>query len=149
MWRPPKSLIDKRKLKGTPQHGIGRSCKVGKEEIVGLLTALRLFIAEVDAARHARWLNRLTPIQRGLAGKDFCRAEIEGAQEMSAVPQLVITLRSKPTPVPQLIEVLIAGSPSIHVEPVRRDQNALVINPMCFDTVSFAIILERILKLIL
>ena len=35
MWDPPKTLIDKRKLKGTPHHGIGRSCKVGKEEVVG------------------------------------------------------------------------------------------------------------------
>ena len=49
MWTPPPSLIDKARLKGAPQHGIGRSCKAGKEEIVGLLTALRLFIAEGDA----------------------------------------------------------------------------------------------------
>ena len=56
MWEPPCPLIDKARLKGAPQHGIGRTCKAGKEEIVGLLTALRLFVAEGDAARHGRWL---------------------------------------------------------------------------------------------
>ena len=45
-WAPPPQLIDKARLKGLPQHGIGRACKVGKEEIVGLLTALRLFLEE-------------------------------------------------------------------------------------------------------
>ena len=34
-WEPPAHFIDKTRLKGLPQHGIGRGCKVGKEEIVG------------------------------------------------------------------------------------------------------------------
>lgn len=53
LWEPPASLIDKARLSGAPRQGIGRACKAGKEEIVGLLTALELFVAEGDAARHA------------------------------------------------------------------------------------------------
>ena len=34
-WAPPLHFIDKARLQGLPQHGIGRGCKVGKEEIVG------------------------------------------------------------------------------------------------------------------
>ncbi|MEE3215142.1 MAG: L-seryl-tRNA selenium transferase, partial [Pseudomonadota bacterium] len=45
-WNPPTALIDKDELPGAPHHGIGRPCKVGKEEIVGLLTALQLFAQE-------------------------------------------------------------------------------------------------------
>ena len=44
-----------RQLPGLPQHGIGRSCKVGKEEIIGLLVALERFVASNDAARRAEW----------------------------------------------------------------------------------------------
>lgn len=39
-WNPPKSLIPKEKFRGTPTQGIGRSMKVSKETIIGLLTAL-------------------------------------------------------------------------------------------------------------
>src|SRR5207248_8561441 len=53
-FNPPPGFIDKRALPGLPHHGIGRPCKVGKEEIVGLLTALRLFLAD-DGAHAERW----------------------------------------------------------------------------------------------
>ncbi|MGE0724389.1 MAG: L-seryl-tRNA selenium transferase, partial [Alphaproteobacteria bacterium] len=55
-WSPPPVLFDKDRIPGLPQHGIGRTSKVGKEEIVGLLTALDLFVAEGEEARTARWL---------------------------------------------------------------------------------------------
>jgi L-seryl-tRNA(Ser) seleniumtransferase len=55
LWNPPDSLIDKSKLPGAPHHGLGRPCKVGKEEIVGIITALSLFVSEGDEARSDRW----------------------------------------------------------------------------------------------
>ncbi len=54
-----------RQLPGLPQHGIGRSCKVGKEEIVGLLVALERFAAVDEEARTQRLA--------GHAGTDRCR----------------------------------------------------------------------------
>ena len=68
LWAPPAHFIDKTRLKGLPQHGIGRGCKVGKEEIVGLLTALRLFVEEDHAARRARWRGLMQELVDGLAG---------------------------------------------------------------------------------
>ena len=144
MWEPPKSLIDKRKLKGTPQHGIGRSCKVGKEEIIGLLTALELFVKEGDKSRHARWVERLMPIAQGLGTNPNCRVEIEGGDDNSVVPQLVVTLTRPGASARQVIASLIKGNPSIHVDPFRRDQCKLVISPLCFDKSDAGLILERI-----
>src|SRR5205085_9075123 len=43
LWEPPADLIDRAQLAGIPRHGIGRSLKVSKEQIVALLTALQLF----------------------------------------------------------------------------------------------------------
>ena len=54
LWDPPKDLIPKENLKGKPEHGIGRGCKVTKEEIVGLLAALDNFTEENFAALSAR-----------------------------------------------------------------------------------------------
>ncbi|MEO6607233.1 MAG: DegT/DnrJ/EryC1/StrS family aminotransferase [Aestuariivirga sp.] len=148
MWDPPKSLIDKRKLKGTPQTGIGRSCKVGKEEVVGLLTALRIFIAEGDAVRHTRWLERLQPIAEALSSSKQCRIEIENADDKGAVPQLVITLTKPNASAPAMIDKLIKGSPSIHVDPARRDQGKLVVNPLCFEKSQAPLIAKRLLSAI-
>jgi L-seryl-tRNA(Ser) seleniumtransferase len=52
-WSPPR-LIDRANLRGVPHHGIGRGFKAGKEEIVGLLTALDRFVKADDAADNAR-----------------------------------------------------------------------------------------------
>lgn len=47
-----------------PHHGLGRSLKVGKEQIVGAVTALQEFVArdhEREAGEHRRWLESLLP----------------------------------------------------------------------------------------
>ncbi len=145
MWNPPKSLIDKRKLKGTPQHGIGRSCKVGKEEIMGVLTALELFVNESDAMRHERWLERLLPIAEGLSKLSHCQIEIEGEHDSTMLPLLVITLTKPNASAHKAIASLIKAKPSIHVDPSRRDQGKLVINPLCFEKASAASILKQLI----
>ena len=65
-WRPPPTLFAGLNLRGLPQHGIGRSCKVGKEQIVALLTALSLFVDEDIAARNRSCLARLKEIEEHL-----------------------------------------------------------------------------------
>ena len=148
MWNPPKSLIDMRKLKGMPRTGIGRSCKVGKEEVVGLLTALAIFIAEGDDVRHTRWLERLQPIADALNASKQCRVEIENADDKGAVPQLVITLIKRNASASAIIAKLIKGNPSIHVDPSRRDLGQLVVNPLCFEKSQAVLIGKRLLAAI-
>lgn len=52
-----RALLDARVLARPPQHGIGRSMKTGKEEIVGLMTALRRYAQRDETAEYARWLD--------------------------------------------------------------------------------------------
>ena len=138
MWAPPKALIDKRKLKGTPQHGIGRSCKAGKEEIVGLLTALRLFLAEGDATRHKRWMAVLSTVAAELKGAKAAAVTIDGAGDEHGIPLLIVQCSGKPERAAQVIKQLIAGKPSIHADPFWRAQNRVVINPVCMAATDAA-----------
>ena len=85
-WSPPSSLIDVSLLQGIPPHGIGRPCKVGKEGIVGLLKALEIFLAEGDAARHARWLAAARLIRDGLKSIPHAHAEIYSEDGAGSVP---------------------------------------------------------------
>ncbi len=128
MWTPPPALIDKYRLKGAPQHGIGRSCKAGKEEIVGLLTALRLFIAEGDAARHARWLKDCETVAAALDG---FLVTITGSNDTAAVPCVEITLDPERMSATELCLRLQAGEPAVALDPAQRDKGIAAVNPMC------------------
>lgn len=56
LWDPPADLIDPSwAQRGVPNHGLGRGMKVGKEEIVGLWTAVERFVAE-DESQQIRLL---------------------------------------------------------------------------------------------
>ena len=128
MWTPPAALIDKYRLKGAPQHGIGRSCKAGKEEIVGLLTALRLFIAEGDAARHARWLKDCETVAAALDG---FLVTITGSNDTAAVPCVEITLDPDRMSATELCLRLQSGEPAVALDPGQRDKGIAAVNPMC------------------
>ena len=90
LWNPPPELIDRAQLPGAPQHGIGRPCKVGKEEIVGLLTALRLFVEEDPAVRHQRWLDKMTALVQECGTLAHATAEVD--RKRVEVPTVRLTL---------------------------------------------------------
>ena len=131
-WLPPQQLIDKHRLKGVPQNGIGRPCKTGREDIVGLLKALELFLAETDAARHARWLDTVSGILSGLDGLKGAHAKLVGADDTGDIPMVELTLEpSASLDVLGLDRALQAGTPSIHAEPSYADRGILLISPIC------------------
>lgn len=67
-WNPPLSLIPKEKLRGTPMHGIGRSMKVSKESIIGLLTALEYLNDESFQQKKNKLNDYLDCIRRRIQG---------------------------------------------------------------------------------
>lgn len=62
-WNPPSSFIPKEKFRGTPTHGIGRSMKVSKESIIGLLTALQNLNTERFTAKEVMLTELLQKIR--------------------------------------------------------------------------------------
>ncbi len=117
LWTPPEFLIDKQRLNGLPQHGIGRSCKAGKEEIMGLLAALRAFTFEGDAIRHARWLKSAEEVADGCLGIAGVEVHIHDAENIEGVPLVVLSLDKAKNDATFVISALQNGNPSIHVDP--------------------------------
>ena len=127
-WNPPDSLIDKDRLKGTPQHGIGRPCKVGKETIVGLLVALRQFVAESDESRARRFQALIQRLQSALGGINHARTQITGG----LVPKLELHLaQDAPRTALQLCIELESGNPSVHADPSRVRAGIVSFSPWC------------------
>lgn len=133
-WAPPETLIDKSLLKGVPQHGIGRTCKIGKETIAGFIKALDLFAAADPLARHAEWLDHLRRIETRLRDLNQVSISIRNVDTGDHVPLLEITLaHGTSLNALDLITRLQNGTPSINLDPSLIDQGTLIVNPICLQ----------------
>ena len=120
-WLPPK-LIDRANLRGVPHHGIGRGFKAGKEEIVGLLTALDRFVKADDAATNAALEARLRAIAAALNGRDVM---LVPAVKTGRVPVLEIA-------VPDALAFsarLQRGDPPVHLSERHAARGILTLDP--------------------
>lgn len=118
-FRAPEEFAALAQLAFFPRTGIGRSCKVGREEVMGLLVALRRFSSEDTATRRARWQARLEVV-RAASGLDF---------EAAMAGEVPLLLLRAPDAV--AIEArLRAGTPAVHVHPGRLREGILTINPI-------------------
>lgn len=143
LWAPPAHFIDKTRLKGLPQHGIGRGCKVGKEEIVGLLAALRLFVEEDAPARRARWLDLMQELASGLDGLPHASARLLDEGE---VPLLALDLDVAASGLSALevMRRLEHGAPAVFADPSELDRGRILFGPMALKDSEPAQIAERV-----
>jgi seryl-tRNA(Sec) selenium transferase len=135
IWDPPEDFIPKSRLPGLPRHGIGRGFKVGKEEVIGLLTALKLSEGDAseDAADAAR--RHLESIVRGLKGLPV-EPRLNVPRERTAMPSLQLVL-NRPVLGRSAFEIareLKHGDPGVFVNERLLEQETLVINPMHLDS---------------
>src|ERR1700676_1533738 len=122
-WRPPPQLIDRGALRGVPRHGIGRSCKVGKEQIIGLLTALERFAGEDDGARNARFAVVTDALLQSLSPLEGLRVQRVKDCGHGDLPLLEVRVLPEPG-APSALEVaarLRSATPSIHVDATSAD----------------------------
>jgi len=133
-WNPPAELIDKHALQGVPRNGIGRSCKVGKEQIAGLLTALTLYLEEGDAARNARYariLDGLVAAMAPLPGLAVQRIEDRAHGVGSSLVEMRVAASAAPNTAALLAARLRQGNPAIHVDGTNADEGVLMLAPAC------------------
>ncbi|NKC31471.1 hypothetical protein [Falsiroseomonas selenitidurans] len=123
-FRLPPEFAGNRALPFLPRHGIGRSCKAGKEEIVGLLVALQRFQAEGDAPRQARMRARLAAVQQAMGQPPGVAVEIaEG-------PTPLLLLRCADAAAARAAEAALrARRPAVHVNQGRLREGVLVVHP--------------------
>jgi D-glucosaminate-6-phosphate ammonia-lyase len=136
LWQAPAEFAPLRQLPGLPHHGIGRSCKVGKEEIVGLLVALERFVAEPDDARRRGWLALLEQIVAAANGADGMSFHI--------LDRPVPLLELGTNDAAGLSARLAAGSPPILCSLARRDEGVLLFSPVALTAEQAGIIGERL-----
>lgn len=135
LWTAPKEFAALHQLRGLPHHGIGRSCKVGKEEIAGLCVALRRFASADPTSRSMSWEARL----QLLGGRIVI--------ESGSVPIGVLTLGSEEEAM-RVARYLATGSPAIHCGMGRRDEGVLIFNPVAMTDEQAVLVGTRLRELL-
>lgn len=146
-----KDLIEACAMNGSPYHGVGRPCKVGKEEIIGLVTALELFSdPEYERKELEGWHLRTNYVVESLSDlshvtvqagfpRDFAGVEVKPG----IVPVTVVTWDDQAIPVTkeQVASELLEGDPGIYVATSR---DGIVIAPHTLLPGEERIVAERV-----
>lgn len=115
-------------LPGPPHHGIGRPMKVGKEEIVGLVVALRRFLGRDHEAERRAQHERLAAIADALGGIPGARTQLPPLPDTGGYPALLVYLdetRLERSVESVILALIDGGDPPVAVSQNWLDQRAL------------------------
>jgi len=107
LWNPSADIIATDRWPALPRQGIGRGFKVGKEQIVGLLVALELFVNGSQDEEFAALESRLERIKSLLGLGLLVQGELTH-------PPLLKLKTAKADPI-EVARILRAGQPAVYV----------------------------------
>lgn len=151
VWTAPPELLSADQLAFVPRQGIGRGYKAGKEEIVGLLTALRLYFERDHVAEKTNCLRKLQSICDGLRGVAHVTAEILPPNPVRGgfpLARIAIDREALGMSGYDFIRGLIKGRPSIHPGERELDRGAVIIHPFGLQDGDDEIIVRRVKELV-
>jgi len=116
-----KEWISKAYANSAPNNYFARIAKVGKEEIIGLLTALELYLARDPAAERRNWHAMLDRAAASLKGVPTLHTEYITNNDESHSPRLSVQWDEAKLGVTleQMVTRLREGSPSIEASDMR------------------------------
>jgi D-glucosaminate-6-phosphate ammonia-lyase len=129
-WTWRERYLASGQLPGPPHHGLGRPMKVGKEEIVGLVVALKRFLARDHAAERREQEARLGAVVDALAGVPGVRASLlDEGQSPRPYPTAVLRIDEAVVgrTVEALVNELIEGEPRVAVSQNLLQDKALTL----------------------
>jgi len=143
-----KDLVAYALLNNSPHEDtIGRSQKVGKEEIIGMVKALELFLAEDHDALAKEWQARLQGISQQITKVPGVRTSFFVPDIANHVPHMQITWDSKIALTPeQVSKTLKSSKPSI-VMGGSEGKPGLAMNSFMLQPGEDKIVAEQLVKL--
>ncbi len=138
-------LIEAIRLHASPNQGIGRPMKVGKEEMMGLLAAVERYLNLDHEARAQKFEDIVDLWNKGLNQLDGVSACRDFPNEAGQPAPRTYLKFSEKFSHDAVIKQLLAGEPAIAVAPA--DDNGIYLNPMTLQEGEEAIVLEKLLEL--
>lgn len=144
-----KNLIEIIRINGNPNSGIARPMKVGKEEMVGLLTAVKLYLKRDHVGRASQveeivsgWCGELNRIPGVTAERSV--PNVAGGPLPRATVAIDAEKVGKSSE--EIIQSLRDGTPSIEVLAVGQD--AFYLNALTLQDGEDQIVLDRLLAIL-
>jgi L-seryl-tRNA(Ser) seleniumtransferase len=140
-----KEKVEAVRLNSSPWSAIGRGMKVGKEEIMGLVAAVEMFLAKDEAEELREWDRMASLIVESMSGLRGIKASVKNKGQEAApdvAPRAYIDLDGsyKKTKY-QVIEELKSGDPSIVV---RESRTGILVDPMTLKDGEEKIVARRL-----
>jgi L-seryl-tRNA(Ser) seleniumtransferase len=117
-----KALVDAAYVNSSPNNRFARIAKVGKEEIVGLLTAVELYLTRDHDKQRREWTAMLERVAARLKGAPTVFTEFITNDDFSHSPRLSVQWDEKATGVTldDMMKRLEAGDPPIIATDMTR-----------------------------
>ena len=146
VWEPPRELVDPGRFGGVPRQGIGRPMKVGKEELVGLIRALELFVEEDHDALVEEWLDRAQRIAADLDEVASFDTSLTADDKTAVAPEVVVSVNAKVAGVSatDIVGDLRREEPRVFVGADALPAGEFTVNPMCLTDEEADYAVERI-----
>jgi L-seryl-tRNA(Ser) seleniumtransferase len=147
-----KDLIDAAFLNGSPHSdSVGRIAKVGKEEIVGLWTAVELYLKRDHQAEWREWESRVREIARLLEGLRGVKTERFVPEIANESPHLRVSWEEQVIPMKneQLVKLLRDGEPRIEVRPSAGNRPVLEIGVWMLQPGEHRVVGRRVREVLL
>lgn len=138
-------LIDAAFANASPHQFIGRGMKVAKEEIVGLLRAIQLFMNEDEAAEMARYRRMAQQVVDALAEAPGLRVTLEHDEHNYLIPHAVMRFTNEwrgPSR-NEVYQAMIDGDPPVYLHDIF-DPDELAVDPFNLDDEELGIVIRRL-----
>ena len=123
-----KDLIEAALLNSGPEMAVGRPAKVGREEMIGMATALQLFIESDDDARMAAMRAQAEHIHDQLKDNSKVTVSVEHDYLQYHVPNCVIKFKNGSTEADRVWKELHKGNPRIYIARIDGGLAANMVN---------------------
>jgi L-seryl-tRNA(Ser) seleniumtransferase len=143
-WTWRRRFLDSGSLPGPPLQGIGRPMKVGREEIVGLLTALDLYLQRDHAADHAHWRATVQRVAAALDGLPGVWPTVTALQDRYPLVRIQLDEVRLGRTAFDAINRLLDGDPIVAVGEAAAAEGVLIVNPINLTDDDTIVLIERL-----
>ncbi len=143
-WMLRGRFLESGRLPGPPLQGIGRPLKVGKEEIAGLVAAVRAYLKQDPAAWRREQAGKIQTLQDGLRKLPHLKLSIVDGGE-AGYPQLAVELEENPAGLTlvDLVLGLLEGDPAVAVGQQEMPLGRLILNPVSLGVDQLELVMDR------
>jgi uncharacterized pyridoxal phosphate-dependent enzyme len=144
-----KELVANALLNNSPHEDtLGRSQKVGKEEIIGMVKALELYLKEDHDALAREWQERLARIAGEITKIPGVTTAFYTPDIANHVPHMQITWDAKVSLTPEQVPKLLRSSKPAIVMTVGEDRPGLVMNSFMLQPGEDKIVAEQLSRIL-